>query len=131
MSDHAISTLLDEERRFPPDPAFAAEAVAKPEIYDRDPDVFWESEGRERVSWFEPFETLSGGQQARLQILLLELAGSTLLLLDEPTDNLDLASAEALEEAGVRVVVIPDSGHSMMVDQPEIFVRELAIALRG
>ena len=46
----------------------------------------------------QPFETLSGGQQARLQILLLELAGSTLLLLDEPTDNLDLASAEALQE---------------------------------
>jgi len=44
------------------------------------------------------FETLSGGQQARLQILLLELSGVTLLLLDEPTDNLDLASAEALEE---------------------------------
>src|SRR5262249_20654536 len=44
------------------------------------------------------FGTLSGGQQARLQILLLELAGSTLLLLDEPTDNLDLASAEALQE---------------------------------
>jgi len=43
------------------------------------------------------FETLSGGQQARFQILLLELEGSTLLLLDEPTDNLDLASAEALE----------------------------------
>jgi ATPase subunit of ABC transporter with duplicated ATPase domains len=41
---------------------------------------------------------MSGGQQARLQILLLELAGSTLLLLDEPTDNLDLASAEALQE---------------------------------
>jgi ATPase subunit of ABC transporter with duplicated ATPase domains len=46
----------------------------------------------------QPFATLSGGQQARLQILLLELAGSTLLLLDEPTDNLDLASAEALQE---------------------------------
>ena len=46
----------------------------------------------------QPFRTLSGGQQARLQILLLELAGSTLLLLDEPTDNLDLASAEALED---------------------------------
>jgi ATPase subunit of ABC transporter with duplicated ATPase domains len=41
---------------------------------------------------------MSGGQQARLQILLLELAGCTLLLLDEPTDNLDLASAEALQE---------------------------------
>lgn len=45
-----------------------------------------------------PFETLSGGQQARLQILLLELSGATLLLLDEPTDNLDLAGAEALQE---------------------------------
>lgn|SRR6266487_1941869 len=37
-------------------------------------------------------------QQARLQILLLELGGSTLLLLDEPTDNLDLASAQALQD---------------------------------
>ncbi len=44
------------------------------------------------------YETLSGGQQARFQILLLELGGATLLLLDEPTDNLDLHSAEALEE---------------------------------
>ncbi|MEU4799664.1 ATP-binding cassette domain-containing protein [Streptomyces sp. NPDC023327] len=47
------------------------------------------------------FESLSGGQQARFQILLLELSGCTLLLLDEPTDNLDLVSAEALE-AGLR-----------------------------
>ncbi len=45
------------------------------------------------------FESLSGGQQARFQILLLELEGATLLLLDEPTDNLDFESAEALEQA--------------------------------
>ena len=44
------------------------------------------------------FGTLSGGQQARFLVLLLELSGVTLLLLDEPTDNLDLASSEALEE---------------------------------
>jgi ATPase subunit of ABC transporter with duplicated ATPase domains len=43
------------------------------------------------------FDTLSGGQQARFQILMLELSGATLLLLDEPTDNLDVESAEALE----------------------------------
>ncbi len=59
MSDRAIDTLLDEDRRFPPDPAFAAQANAGPEVYDRDPDEFWESEGRERVAWFEPFATLS------------------------------------------------------------------------
>jgi len=46
----------------------------------------------------QSFDSLSGGQQARFQILLLELSGATLLLLDEPTDNLDLVSAEALEE---------------------------------
>jgi len=42
-------------------------------------------------------EPLAGGQQARWQSRRLELAGATLLLLDEPTDNLDLHSAEALE----------------------------------
>jgi sulfate-transporting ATPase len=46
----------------------------------------------------QTFGSLSGGQQARFLVLLLELSGATLLLLDEPTDNLDLASAEALEE---------------------------------
>ncbi len=47
----------------------------------------------------QTFDSLSGGQQARFQVLLLELSGATLLLLDEPTDNLDLESAEALENA--------------------------------
>ncbi len=45
------------------------------------------------------FETLSGGQKARLEILCLETEGHNLLLLDEPTDNLDLDSSEALERA--------------------------------
>lgn len=50
----------------------------------------------------QAFDQLSGGQQARFQVLLLELSGATLLLLDEPTDNLDLESAEALELAIAR-----------------------------
>ena len=54
------------------------------------------------------FELLSGGQQARFLVVLLELSGVTMLLLDEPTDNLDLASAEALEDglAGFQGTVI-------------------------
>lgn len=47
----------------------------------------------------QTFDSLSGGQQARFQILLVELGGATMLLLDEPTDNLDLVSAEALQHA--------------------------------
>ncbi len=50
-------------------------------------------------SMTHPFSLLSGGQQARFQILLMEIASPTMLLLDEPTDNLDIDSAEALEVA--------------------------------
>jgi acetyl-CoA synthetase len=55
---HAIDALLLEERRYPPPEYFAAQANAQPEIYERDFDEFWESEGRERVTWFQPFERL-------------------------------------------------------------------------
>ena len=54
----AIETMFLEERRYPPPEGFAAEANAKPEIYERDFDEFWEAEGRERVAWFEPFTKL-------------------------------------------------------------------------
>jgi ABC-type transport system involved in cytochrome bd biosynthesis fused ATPase/permease subunit len=47
----------------------------------------------------ELFLTRSGAPHARFQICLLELSGATLLLLDEPTDNLDITSSEALEAA--------------------------------
>ncbi len=46
-----------------------------------------------------PWEVLSGGEKARLEVLTLELDGHNLLLLDEPTDNLDIDSSEALEGA--------------------------------
>ena len=74
----------------------------------------------------QPFESLSGGQQARLQILLLELSGATLLLLDEPTDNLDLVSAEALEEglegfAGTVVAVTHDRWFARSFDRYLVF----------
>ncbi|MEJ7568103.1 MAG: acetate--CoA ligase [Gaiellaceae bacterium] len=58
MSSGSIETHFVEDRRYPPPPEFAAEANAQPDIYERDFEEFWETEGRERVTWFEPFTTL-------------------------------------------------------------------------
>ena len=58
MTQHAIETMFLEERRYPPPPEFAAQANAKPEIYDETFESFWEREARERLTWFEPFATL-------------------------------------------------------------------------
>jgi ATPase subunit of ABC transporter with duplicated ATPase domains len=93
-------------------PGFFAQTHARPDLSGRAPveilmteHALLINEAMSALSRYElqacarqPFGTLSGGQQARLQILLLELAGATLLLLDEPTDNLDLPSAEALQQ---------------------------------
>jgi acetyl-CoA synthetase len=54
----AIETMFLEERRYPPDPEFSRHANAQPEIYERDFEDFWENEGLNRITWFEPFERL-------------------------------------------------------------------------
>jgi acetyl-CoA synthetase len=57
-SRQTIDTMLLEERRYEPPEEFARQANAQPDIYARDWEEFWETEGRERVSWFEPFSQL-------------------------------------------------------------------------
>jgi len=57
-TQHAIETMLLEERRYPPSEDFVAQANARPDIYERDWREFWETEGRERVTWFRPFTEL-------------------------------------------------------------------------
>jgi ATPase subunit of ABC transporter with duplicated ATPase domains len=93
-------------------PGFFAQTHAHPELVGQTLiEILWAEHARDRGGAMsvlrryelerqgeQRFEKLSGGQQARFQILLLELQGSTALLLDEPTDNLDLESAEALQE---------------------------------
>ncbi|MET9373037.1 ABC-F family ATP-binding cassette domain-containing protein [Streptomyces sp. NPDC003035] len=93
-------------------PGHFAQTHAHPELQGRSlVDILWSEHAKDRGGAMsvlrryelegqgdQPFEKLSGGQQARFQILLLELSGTTALLLDEPTDNLDLESAEALQD---------------------------------
>ncbi|EFL27981.1 putative ABC transporter, ATP-binding protein [Streptomyces himastatinicus ATCC 53653] len=93
-------------------PGHFAQTHARPELTGRTlVEILWTDHARDRgramsaLRRYEMerqgdqlFDRLSGGQQARFQILLLELSGTTALLLDEPTDNLDLESAEALQE---------------------------------
>jgi sulfate-transporting ATPase len=101
-------------------PGHFSQTHDRPELLDRTPvEILWRGDdhrsGMDRAGAMKAlnryelagqgdqrFGTLSGGQQARFLVLLLELSGATVLLLDEPTDNLDLASAEALEE-GLRL----------------------------
>lgn len=93
-------------------PGHFAQTHAHPELAGRPlVDILWTEHAKDRGAAMsmlrryelerqgdQPFDKLSGGQQARFQILLLELAGTTALLLDEPTDNLDLESAGALQD---------------------------------
>lgn len=93
-------------------PGHFAQTHAHPELLGRPlVDILWTEHAKDRGGAMsvlrryelerqgdQPFDKLSGGQQARFQILLLELGGTTALLLDEPTDNLDLESAEALQD---------------------------------
>ena len=92
----------------------------------------------------QEFQTLSGGQKARLEILTLELEGHNVLLLDEPTDNLDIDSSEALERAldgfeGTVVAVSHDrtflaqfDRYIMITDEGEVFgLPDFDVALKG
>jgi acetyl-CoA synthetase len=53
----AIETMFLEERRYPPDPEFAAQANAQQDIYERDFEELWSKEA-ERITWFDPWTTL-------------------------------------------------------------------------
>ena len=135
-------------------PGFFAQTHAHPQWVDRSlVDLLWAGdEGRDGIArgaamsalrryglhqqGDQRFGSLSGGQQARFQILLLELSGATLLLLDEPTDNLDVLSAEALEDGlesyeGTVLAVTHDRWFARTLDRYLVFGADGAVYESG
>jgi len=95
---------LDQERSGLDPEQFVHEAVGEGEWVDLaghkrhkigylEEFLFSAAEQRKRIS------TLSGGERARLLLACLMLQGANLLILDEPTNDLDIPTMQVLEEA--------------------------------
>ena len=69
----------------------------------------------------DPVGALSGGERSRLQMALMMLQQPNFLVLDEPTNNLDIQSAEILEE-----VLLGFAGAILMVSHDRYFLDRLA-----
>jgi ATPase subunit of ABC transporter with duplicated ATPase domains len=65
-----------------------------------------------------PIGRLSGGQKARLAMLLLRLAQPNFYLLDEPTNHLDIEGQEALEDE-----LLAHQASCLLVSHDRNFVR--------
>jgi ATP-binding cassette subfamily F protein 3 len=80
--------------------------------------------GRYRFSGdavFKRVGALSGGEQARVALAVLVLQGANVLMLDEPTNYLDIPTQEVLED-----VLLAFDGTVLMVSHDRYLIRRLA-----
>ncbi len=85
--------------------------------------------GRYRFSGdavFKRVGSLSGGEQARVALASLVLQGANVLVLDEPTNYLDIPTQEVLEE-----VLAAFEGTVLMVSHDRYLIRRLASTIWG
>lgn len=72
----------------------------------------------------KPIVTLSGGERARLLLAKLMLEGANCLILDEPTNDLDIPTLQILDEA-----LITFTGGVVMVTHDRFFLDKVATAI--
>ncbi|MFL2105536.1 ribosomal protection-like ABC-F family protein [Desemzia sp. FAM 23991] len=70
---------------------------------------------------FKPVSVLSGGEKNKVSLALLLVSDANVLVLDEPTNYLDIASMEAIEEA-----LMAYEGTILFVSHDEQFVKNVA-----
>lgn len=73
-----------------------------------------------------PFESLSGGEKARVHIARLMLVPADILLLDEPTNDLDLETLEILED---NLKEFP--GAIVLISHDRYFLDQVSTAIVG
>jgi acetyl-CoA synthetase len=62
-TSETINTMATDTERYDPDPEFARQANAQPDIYDTSLEEFWDAEARERLDWFAPYERVLEWEQ--------------------------------------------------------------------
>ncbi len=94
-----LGWYAQEQENLPPKQT-AIEYIRRLQPYNEQQAIsFLSSLQLDRDAGMTQIGRLSGGEKARLQIAGLILGGANFLVLDEPTNNLDLQAIEALEAA--------------------------------